>query len=67
MPMLSADGLTTFTSAQPPAWITSGVTVSSIGSGPGVRSTVEVDTPQPWRLSATHTEGTSAIKILLGG
>jgi hypothetical protein len=47
MLILSAEGLTTFTSAEPPEEITAGLMVSSTGSGPGVRSIVEVDTPQP--------------------
>ena len=45
--------------------MTVGVTVSSTGSGPGVRLMVEVETPQPWRPSATYTAGTSARNSLL--
>jgi hypothetical protein len=66
MLILSADGLTTLTCADPPGWMTVGVTVSSTGSGPGVRLTDEVEMPQPWRLSATCNEGTSARNSLLG-
>src|SRR5690349_23480630 len=51
MLMLSAMGLTTFTRAYPPAWTTDGVIVTSTWSGAGVRSTPEVEAPQPWGVT----------------
>jgi predicted transcriptional regulator len=38
--------------------------VISTGSGPVVRLTVDVETPQAWRLSATQT-GDEAVKRVL--
>src|SRR5687767_4829148 len=55
MEMLSDDGLETFISTEPPASTIDGVMVTSTGSGPVVRFTVDVETPQPWSPSATHT------------
>jgi hypothetical protein len=41
--------------------------VISTGLGPGVRFTVEVETPQPWRLNATQPIGVMARETLRMG
>ena len=39
----------------------------STGSGPVVRLTVDVETPQAWRLSATHTSDERAERVVREG
>jgi hypothetical protein len=65
--MLSADALATFNCTELPAITTAGVMVISTGSGPAVRFTVDVETPQPWRPSATHTSFGRGEKVLRVG
>jgi hypothetical protein len=62
--MLSAAGLTTSTCTEPPARATAGVIVNSTGSGPVPSLTVDVETPQAWRVSATAASLATAGKTL---
>jgi hypothetical protein len=62
--MLSDDGLLTFSCTDPPGRAIVGVIVISTGSGPVVRLTVDVETPQAWRLSATHASDEGVEKVL---
>jgi hypothetical protein len=65
--MLSEDGLVTFSWTEPPGSAMLGVIVISTGSGPVVRLTVDVETPQAWRLSATHTGDARVKRVLRDG
>jgi hypothetical protein len=65
--MLSEDGLVTFSWTEPPGSAIVGVMVISTGSGPVVRLTVDVETPQAWRLSATDTGDERLKRVLRDG
>jgi hypothetical protein len=65
--MLSDDGLVTFSCTEPPGNAMLGVIVISTGSGPVVRLTVDVETPQAWRLSATHIGDETVKRVLRKG
>jgi hypothetical protein len=65
--MLSDEGLVTLICTEPPGSAIVGVIVISTGSGPAVRLTVDVETPQPWRLSATHTNDEGAERVVREG
>jgi hypothetical protein len=62
--MLSEDGLDTLSCTELPGVITAGVVVISTGSGPALRLAVEVETPQAWRLSATHRRTAGGREVL---